>query len=80
VSFPGVDGDALLRAIKAVAVSSGSACTSATLEPSHVLRAIGLDEELAHSSIRFGLGRGNTEAQVDEVGALVARQVVALRG
>lgn len=79
VSFEGVDGDALLRAIKGVAVSSGSACTSATLEPSHVLRAIGLDEELAHASIRFGLGRSNTEAEVDRVIQMVVDGVARLR-
>ena len=69
----------MLMAIKDVAVSSGSACTSASLEPSYVLRALGVDEELAHSSIRFGLGRFNTEAEVDFVAELVIRQVNRLR-
>lgn len=79
VSFEGVDGDALLRAIKDVAVSSGSACTSATLEPSYVLRALGLDDELAHASLRFGLGRANTREEVDFVVELIVRKVNDLR-
>jgi cysteine desulfurase len=62
-----------------VAVSSGSACTSASLEPSYVLRALGVDEELAHSSIRFGLGKFNTEEEVDFVADLVIRNVERLR-
>lgn len=79
VSFSFVEGEAMLMAIKDVAVSSGSACTSASLEPSYVLRALGVDEELAHSSIRFGLGRFNTEEEVDYVAELVIRQVKRLR-
>jgi cysteine desulfurase len=79
VSFSFVEGEAMLMAIKDVAVSSGSACTSASLEPSYVLRALGVDEELAHSSIRFGLGRFNTEEEVDYVADLVTRQVTRLR-
>ena len=79
VSFSFVEGEAMLMAIKEVAVSSGSACTSASLEPSYVLRALGVDEELAHSSIRFGLGRFNTEDEVDFVADLVVRQVERLR-
>ena len=66
-------------AIKDVAVSSGSACTSASLEPSYVLRAMGLGDELAHSSIRFGLGRFNTEEEVDFVIKLVVDKVKRLR-
>jgi len=62
-----------------VAVSSGSACTSATLEPSYVLRALGVPEELAHSSIRFGLGRFNTEEEVDYVAGRVVETVKRLR-
>ncbi len=66
-------------AIKDVAVSSGSACTSASLEPSYVLRALGVGEELAHSSIRFGLGRFTTDEEVDYVAELVVRKVEKLR-
>src|SRR5256885_12663717 len=65
VSFGYVDGESLLMGINDVAVSSGSACTSATLEPSYVLKALGVGEELAHSSVRFGLGRFNTQEEVD---------------
>lgn len=65
LSFEFVEGESLLMALKNIAVSSGSACTSASLEPSYVLRAIGVDEENAHTSIRFGLGRFTTEAEVD---------------
>ena len=68
-----------MMAIKDVAVSSGSACTSASLEPSYVLRSMGLDEDLAHSSIRFGLGRFNTQAEVDFVAKLVIDKVNKLR-
>lgn len=79
LSFAGVEGDALLMGISDVAVSSGSACTSATLEPSHVLRALGVSEDLAHSSIRFGLGRFNTEEEVDYVADRVVETVKRLR-
>jgi cysteine desulfurase len=79
VSFSFVEGEAMMMAIKDVAVSSGSACTSASLEPSYVLRALGVDEELAHSSIRFGLGKFNTDAEVDYVADLVIRNVERLR-
>ncbi len=79
LSFSFVEGEGLMMAIKDVAVSSGSACTSASLEPSYVLRSMGLDEELAHSSIRFGLGRFNTEEEVDYVAALVTDKVKKLR-
>jgi len=79
ISFSFVEGEGLLMALKDVAVSSGSACTSASLEPSYVLRAMGLDEELAHSSIRFGLGRFSTEAEVDYVSDLVVEKVKRLR-
>lgn len=79
VSFAFVEGEAMMMAIKDVAVSSGSACTSASLEPSYVLRALGVGEELAHTSIRFGVGRFNTEEEVDYVGDLVVRQVEKLR-
>jgi len=79
VSFAYVEGEALMMAIKDVAVSSGSACTSASLEPSYVLRACGVDEDMAHSSIRFGLGRFNTEEEVDYVVDLMVRAVSRLR-
>lgn len=79
LSFAYVEGEALMMAIKDVAVSSGSACTSASLEPSYVLRACGVDEELAHSSIRFGLGRFTTEEEVDYVADLVVAKVGKLR-
>jgi len=65
VSFAYVEGESLMMGMKEIAVSSGSACTSASLEPSYVLKAIGVGEELAHSSIRFGLGRFTTEEEVD---------------
>ena len=64
LSFAYVEGESLLMALKDVALSSGSACTSASLEPSYVLRAIGSDEDLAHSSIRFGIGRFTTEEEI----------------
>jgi cysteine desulfurase len=79
VSFAYVEGESLLMGIKDVAVSSGSACTSATLEPSYVIRALGTDEELAHSSIRFGIGRFNTEEEVDFVAQRVTNEVRRLR-
>jgi cysteine desulfurase len=79
LSFAFVEGEGLMMAIKNVAVSSGSACTSASLEPSYVLRSMGLDEDLAHSSIRFGLGRFNTQAEVDYVADLVIEKVKKLR-
>lgn len=79
LSFSYVEGEGLMMAIKDVAVSSGSACTSASLEPSYVLRSMGLDEDMAHSSIRFGLGRFNTEEEVDYVADLVVSKVKKLR-
>jgi cysteine desulfurase len=79
VSFAFVEGEAMLMAMKEVAVSSGSACTSASLEPSYVLHAMGVGDDLAHSSIRFGLGRFNTEEEVDYVADLVIRKVEKLR-
>ncbi|WDR86130.1 IscS subfamily cysteine desulfurase [Burkholderia ambifaria] len=80
VSFNFVEGESLIMGIKGVAVSSGSACTSASLEPSYVLRALGRSDELAHSSIRFTLGRFTTEAEVDSVIAQVRDTVGKLRG
>jgi cysteine desulfurase len=79
ISFNFVEGEGLMMAIKDVAVSSGSACTSSSLEPSYVLRALGVGDELAHSSIRFGLGRFNTEEEVDYVADLVVEKVERLR-
>lgn len=79
MSFVYVEGESLLMGIKDVAVSSGSACTSATLEPSYVLKALGLGDDVAHSSIRFGLGRFNTQAEVDFVAAKVIDIVKKLR-
>lgn len=79
VSFEFVEGESLLMSLKDVAVSSGSACTSTSLEPSYVLRALGIGEELAHTSIRFGLGRGNTVEEVDYVCDQLAEQVTRLR-
>ncbi len=79
LSFSFVEGEALLMAIKDVACSSGSACTSASLEPSYVLHAMGIGDDLAHSSIRFGLGRWTTEEEVDYVAELVTAKVKKLR-
>jgi cysteine desulfurase len=79
LSFSGVEGDALLMGINDVAVSSGSACTSAMIEPSYVLRALGVSDDLSHSSIRFGLGRFNTEEEVNYVADRVVETVKRLR-
>ena len=79
ISFAYVEGESLLMGINDIAVSSGSACTSATLEPSYVLKALGAGDDLAHSSIRFGLGRFNTEAEVDYVAGRVIEVVRKLR-
>jgi len=79
MSFAYVEGESLLMGMNDVAVSSGSACTSATLEPSYVLKALGTRDELAHSSVRFGLGRFSTEEEVDYVGNRVVEVVNRLR-
>jgi len=79
ISFAYVEGESLLMGINDIAVSSGSACTSATLEPSYVLKALGTGDDLAHSSIRFGLGRFNTDAEVDYVADRVIETVSRLR-
>ena len=78
-SFAYVEGESLMMAIKDLAVSSGSACTSASLEPSYVLRALGRDDELAHSSIRFTLGRFNTEEEIDYAAKLLREKIGKLR-
>src|SRR6202021_971893 len=79
ISFAYVEGESLLMGINDIAVSSGSACTSATLEPSYVLKALGVGEDLAHTSIRFGLGRFNTQEEVDYVTNRVIEVVQRLR-
>ncbi len=79
VSFDFVDGEALLLSLKEIAVSSGSACTSASMQASHVLRAMGIGDDLAHTSIRFGLGRGNTGEEVDYACERVVEEVTRLR-
>ena len=78
-SFAGVDGEALLLGMDDIAVSSGSACTTDTPEPSHVLRAMGVKPALAHASLRFGLGRFTTEEEIDYAVDKVARVVGRLR-
>jgi cysteine desulfurase len=79
MSFAYVEGESLMMALKEIAVSTGSACSSASLEPSHVLRAIGIQEDLAHTAIRFGLGRFNTEEEVDFTIGRVVEEVRRLR-
>lgn len=79
LSFAYIEGESMIMAIKNLAVSSGSACTSASLEPSYVLRAIGVGEELAHTSIRFGIGRFTTEAEIDEAIRIVSGSIEKLR-
>merc|ERR1711922_22800 len=79
LSFAYVEGESLLMALKDMALSSGSACTSASLEPSYVLRAIGADEDLAHSSIRFGISRFTTEEEVDYTAERCIKEVQRLR-
>lgn len=79
VSFNFVEGESLIMALKDIAVSSGSACTSASLEPSYVLRALGRNDELAHSSIRFTIGRFTTQEDIDYTAKLVKNKVAKLR-
>lgn len=79
VSFAYVEGESLLMALKDIALSSGSACTSASLEPSYVLRALGSSDESAHSSIRFGIGRFTTDSEIDYVLKAVRERVTFLR-
>lgn len=79
ISFAYVEGESLLMALKDIALSSGSACTSASLEPSYVLRALGSSDESAHSSIRFGIGRFTTKEEIDYVIKAVQERVAFLR-
>ena len=79
LSFACIEGESMIGAIKELAVSSGSACTSASLEPSYVLRALGVDDEVAHTSIRFGIGRFSTEAEIDYAIEVIKKAVNRLR-
>ena len=79
LSFAYVEGESLMMGLKEIAVSTGSACTSASLEPSYVLKAIGLEDSLAHASIRFGLGRFNTVDEIDYAVQRVSEEVRRLR-
>jgi cysteine desulfurase len=79
LSFAYVEGESLIIAIKELAVSSGSACTSSSLEPSYVLRSMGVDEDLAHTSIRFGIGRFTTEEEIDMAAEIVTKNIQRLR-
>ena len=79
ISFAGVEGESLMMAIKKLAVSSGSACTSSSLESSYVLHSLGVSEELAHTSIRFGIGRFTTEEEIDYAADLICKKVEKLR-
>ena len=79
ISFAFVEGESLLMALSGIAISSGSACTSASLEPSYVLRALGVDEDLAHTSLRFGLGRFTTEKEVEMAVEMTVQAVQRLR-
>jgi cysteine desulfurase len=79
MSFEYIEGESLLMALKDVCLSSGSACTSASLEPSYVLRSLGLNDENAHSSLRFGIGRFTTEEEVDYVVEKIVKVVQKLR-
>ena len=80
VSFADVEGESLMIALKDLAVSSGSACSSASFEPSHVLLALGLDVEMAHSAIRFSLGRFTDQEQIEFAGAQIVQAVERLQG
>lgn len=79
ISFACVEGESMLMALKDIAVSSGSACTSASLEPSYVLRAIGVTEDMAHTSLRIGLGRFTTDEEVDYAISIIGKEVTRLR-
>lgn len=79
ISFACVEGESMLMALKDLAISSGSACTSASLEPSYVLRAIGVEEDMAHTSLRIGFGRFTTDEEVDYAIKIVGKEVLRLR-
>jgi len=79
ISFACVEGESMIMALKDIAVSSGSACTSASLEPSYVLRAIGVEEDMAHTSLRIGFGRFTTDEEVDYAISLIEKEVTRLR-
>lgn len=79
ISFPYVEGESLLLGLKNIALSSGSACTSASLEPSYVLRALGVEEDMAHTSIRFGIGRFTSESEIDHAADQVIEKYLRLR-
>lgn len=79
VGFAGVDGETLMLALNGLAVSSGSACTSASVEPSHVLRGVGLADDIAHASLRFSFGRFTQTSDVDAAGEQIAQVVGRLR-
>ena len=79
ISFACVEGESMIMALKDLAVSSGSACTSASLEPSYVLRAIGVEEDMAHTSLRIGFGRFTTDEEVDYAISLIGKEVSRLR-
>ncbi len=79
LSFAYIEGESMIMAIKELAVSSGSACTSASLEPSYVLRSLGLDDEMAHTSIRFGIGRFTTEEEINYAVELIKSKIDKLR-
>lgn len=79
ISFACVEGESMIMALKDLAVSSGSACTSASLEPSYVLRAIGVEEDMAHTSLRIGFGRFTTDDEVDYAISLIGKEVGRLR-
>ena len=79
LSFPGLDSEAIMDAIPDIAISSGSACTSTSIEPSYVIRALGLSEEIARGSLRFGIGRFTTEAEIDYSIDRITDTVLTLR-